>query len=411
MSVIQPRLAKTVRKFADLKNENWSDKDEKNAFNSPFVKLLDFKLSPNTVYERVFNHYNPRSSDVIIVNYVKAGMTWTTALVKKLQELQVFGKLLKQEILQLGMNVEETMPWLEINACMPDYLNRFRAFDQQPTNMVRIFKSHSPVHLLKKPTDVSNAESLKIHDININGIIQDSNCHETLKANLPASPAQDQDDPNAESQNLEHKLNSILLMRNPLDQIVSGWHHHRAKSFFEYTGDFDNYFENFLKGNVENGCYFQYHEEFLKEYYENKAKNNFLIVKYDDMLKDGGYNTIKNLANFLNFNRYLSESKIREIMKLTDFNKMRKLAGTYGFYSSEADGINVGKDTKFDLEGNPGDRDNFSYSHIRNGQLADWKNYLTEEQINKWKLHVEEKVKTCPYLLEYVGLDYLLGYP
>ena len=47
-------------------------------------------------------------------------------------------------------------------------------------------------------------------------------------------------------------------MRNPKDVAVSLFHQSRAESVFEYDGDWNDFFERFMSGNVEFGSWFDH---------------------------------------------------------------------------------------------------------------------------------------------------------
>merc|ERR1712131_142685 len=79
-----------------------------------------------------------------------------------------------------------------------------------------------------------------------------------------------------------NKPKIIHCVRSPLDTFVSGWHHMRQKPVFNYSGSWDHFFsELVLKDQFENGCWFQYHDEFLEAMEERD--NKILALKYEDM--------------------------------------------------------------------------------------------------------------------------------
>ena len=50
----------------------------------------------------------------------------------------------------------------------------------------------------------------------------------------------------------------IYVMRNPKDTAVSLFHHTRAYPSYQYDGDWDDFFERFMSGNVDHGYWFDH---------------------------------------------------------------------------------------------------------------------------------------------------------
>ena len=50
----------------------------------------------------------------------------------------------------------------------------------------------------------------------------------------------------------------IYVMRNPKDTAVSFFHHTRALALYEYEGDWDDFLERFMSGNVDHGSWFDH---------------------------------------------------------------------------------------------------------------------------------------------------------
>ena len=183
--------------------------------------------------------------------------------------------------------------------------------------------------------------------------------------------------------------------------MVSHWHHHRGKNL-GYDGDFNHYFsEMVMKGQNEGGDYFLYHEEILREVFGNSTKHKYkcLLLTYEDMRADDGKSAIPEIAKFLKLDQHLTPENVEKISQLTNFKTMKSDAIEFGM------GKNFEK-LRIDFEG---DVDNFSGAHIRKGQVGDWVNYLSEEQVKTWEKHVESKRDECPILFERFGRDYLMG--
>ena len=50
----------------------------------------------------------------------------------------------------------------------------------------------------------------------------------------------------------------IYVMRNPKDTAVSFFHHVRAFPYYKYDGDWDDFFEHFMNGNMDSGYWFDH---------------------------------------------------------------------------------------------------------------------------------------------------------
>jgi hypothetical protein len=69
----------------------------------------------------------------------------------------------------------------------------------------------------------------------------------------------------------------IYVYRNPKDVLVSLYHHAKNKPEFEYSGDFETFFELFLAGNVESGSWFDHFTEWAKECHDKPGQKAFSI--------------------------------------------------------------------------------------------------------------------------------------
>jgi len=71
----------------------------------------------------------------------------------------------------------------------------------------------------------------------------------------------------------------IYVARNPKDSMVSLYHHAKSKPEFEYTGDFNTFFNIFITGQSENGSWFDHVIDWYRECKANPATHLFL--KYE----------------------------------------------------------------------------------------------------------------------------------
>jgi len=188
----------------------------------------------------------------------------------------------------------------------------------------------------------------------------------------------------------------IQCLRNPLDTFVSAWHHVRGKEVFEYNGSWNHFFTKvMLEGKFESGDWFDYHEEFLKASKEGKIEALFL--RYEDMKKDNAISAIHELAKFIGVELYDAE----EISRATNFTKMKEK-------SNQGHVEKNGSLSDVLVSQEIGDKNTPSKAHIRKGIVGDWKNYLSDSELNLWRNYVQLKKETCPHVIDFFSLEDLL---
>ena len=189
----------------------------------------------------------------------------------------------------------------------------------------------------------------------------------------------------------------IQCLRHPLDTFVSAWHHVRGKEeVFDYNGSWHHFFSKIaLKGKFESGDWFDYHEEFLKASEEGKIEALFL--RYEEMKKDNAISAIHKLAEFIGVESYDAE----EISRATNFTKMKEKSNQ-GHMEPD------GSLSDMLVSQEVGDKNTPSKAHIRKGIVGDWKNYLSDSELNLWQNYVHIKKETCPRVIDFFSLEGLL---
>ncbi len=195
---------------------------------------------------------------------------------------------------------------------------------------------------------------------------------------------------------IKHPARIIQCLRHPLDTFVSAWHHVRGKEVFYYNGSWNHFFSKvMLEGKFESGDWFDYHEEFLKASKEGKIEALFL--RYEEMKKDNAISAIHEVAKFIGVESYDAE----EISRATNFTKMKEKSNQGHI---EKDG-NL-SDVLVSQE--VGDKNTPSKAHIRKGIVGDWKNYLSDSELNLWRNYLDIKKETCPHVIDFFSLEDLL---
>ncbi|MGK7943478.1 MAG: sulfotransferase domain-containing protein [Microcystaceae cyanobacterium] len=162
----------------------------------------------------------------------------------------------------------------------------------------------------------------------------------------------------------------LYIVRNPFDCVVSFYHHTRG--FIEHynfaDGTFDQFFECFIKGEVDFGDYFDH----LLGWYPQSAQDNCICLTYESMQQDIKQAILK-IAHFLG-GRFLENANqaliLEEVIKQSHFSQMKKDQQRWSSQRPE-------KMPPF----------------IRKGQVGDGDNYLSDEQKERLKQRFLDKTK------------------
>ena len=223
----------------------------------PHCKLLESGLIvPAMIDDEWIKHMKDevksRPDDIWVVSYPKSGTTWTQQIVRLI--INGPGK-------EDGKLLTDAVPWVEA------FNKKFPGYDK-PLNLdemasPRAFKSHFP--------------------------------YDQMPCGLPnATPGK-----------------YIYVMRNPKDVFVS-LHIHVSAIPTLIKKDWDDYFEEFLQGDVPYGCYFDH----VLSWWAHKDDDNVLILKYEDMKKDLP-SAVATIAKFVD--QDISKELVEEIARRTTF--------------------------------------------------------------------------------------------
>lgn len=149
----------------------------------------------------------------------------------------------------------------------------------------------------------------------------------------------------------------VLVFRNPKDVCVSLYHHVRGFSRYYHFDDgcFDDFFEEFMEGNVDSGDYFDH----LLSLWSRREESNVLVLTYEELRADphaGARRLVDHVRR--SFPSDWREPDLRELVAASSFEAMK--AQSPDKWSSTRP------------EGAP--------AFIRKGQVGDWRNYLTPQQ-------------------------------
>ncbi|XP_015916078.1 sulfotransferase ssu-1 [Parasteatoda tepidariorum] len=192
----------------------------------------------------------------------------------------------------------------------------------------------------------------------------------------------------------------IFVARNPKDCAVSLFHHTRNHFGFRYwDGEFDEFFELFMAGQVEYGDYFDH----LLSWYPHRNDPNLYHTTYEDMKKDIK-KVIVDLAKFLG-DEFIGaiekdNSVFNNIVHFSSFEYMKKnFDEVYTLKPKEGKILMEPKTyeglqyiersiSEMDLP-----KELPKWNSVRKGIVGDWKNALTEEQVESLDRKFMEKTK------------------
>jgi hypothetical protein len=150
------------------------------------------------------------------------------------------------------------------------------------------------------------------------------------------------------------KARYLYVARNPFDCAVSFFHHTRGfpQHYDFLDGEFEEFFECFIAGEVDFGDYF----DNLISWYKRKDDENVLFITYESMKADS-YRSIMAIADFLGVESFKDKKIIDSIIKYSSFEAMQKNQTRWASLRSDT------------VE-----------PFIRKGIVGDWVNYFTPKQ-------------------------------
>lgn len=186
----------------------------------------------------------------------------------------------------------------------------------------------------------------------------------------------------------------VYLVRNPKDCLVSFYHHTRMLPEYEFQdGNFEDFFDLFLKGETDHGDYFDH----VLSWYKHKNDPNVFLCTYED-LKKHTRDVVLKLAYFLDeqhgkmleenediFQQVLDRSSVQFMKEAFDlWNQKLELA-----FAKDPNVIPEGM-KKFLLD----DSGKFAASNlVRKGEIGNWKTLFTSEHTERLQKRIEEKTK------------------
>ncbi|CAL1271670.1 unnamed protein product [Larinioides sclopetarius] len=155
------------------------------------------------------------------------------------------------------------------------------------------------------------------------------------------------------------KCKIIYVVRNPKDNAVSYYHHHRMSTFLgNYKGSWDDFLYLFMKGYLVYGSWFDHVLPYWR--FQQEHPDRMLFISFEDLKLDLP-GMVSKIASFLD--RPLSPDAIEAISNHCTFEQMK----SNNMVNREVLPIT----DLFDMT---------QSKFMRKGIIGDWKNYFTEEQ-------------------------------
>ncbi|XP_076314132.1 sulfotransferase 1B1-like [Tachypleus tridentatus] len=163
----------------------------------------------------------------------------------------------------------------------------------------------------------------------------------------------------------------IYVVRNPKDNAVSYYHHHRMSTFLgNYRGPWDEFLTLFLKGHLVYGSWFDHVLTYWKFHLDHPDK--VLFISYEE-LKIDLEKMVERIATFLD--HPLPAETIRTIASHCSFDQMKN--------NNMVNREQLPVTDFFDMS---------QSKFMRKGIIGDWKNYFTDEQNQEFETVYKEKM-------------------
>ena len=153
----------------------------------------------------------------------------------------------------------------------------------------------------------------------------------------------------------------IYVARNPKDLAVSYYYHARAKVDFDFLGTWDQFFDLFLRGQVEGGDWWEHTASGIV--LASERPDNVLSVWYEEM-RNAPLLTIRRLASFLGLST--DGDFLQDVVRMSSLEYMQRSPLTNIRWTEERHG---------------------EAPHLRRGSLGGWRELFSPDQ----EAAVEEK--------------------
>ncbi|CAN8000568.1 unnamed protein product [Ixodes hexagonus] len=188
----------------------------------------------------------------------------------------------------------------------------------------------------------------------------------------------------------------IYVARNPYDCCVSFYNHYKLFPLYQFEdGTFDQFFEQFMRGEVDFGDYFDH----LLSWYAHRDEPNVLFMTYEDLKQDTRF-WVQKIADFLGHeygdNLRQDPGAMDKIIAATSVANVRELVRLERDHQRQVT-TKTPKDQMprwavlyqnlaGDLLIKP-----LAGEFVRKGIVGDWKNYFKPEQRERLKRKARDR--------------------
>jgi len=178
---------------------------------------------------------------------------------------------------------------------------------------------------------------------------------------------------------LEKRVKLIYVTRNPRDTLVSYLNHWRIMAGYQGS------FETLLSAFLANVCGF--YSPFIQHvlgYWNAREQDQVLFLTYEEMKRDLPA-VIRRVANFLQ--KDLSEEQVKLLASHLSFDNMKNNTAV-----NKDDVLETIRKKVKGIE---------KASFMRKGEVGDWENHLTKEQVERMQQWEERELSGSDFTFEY----------
>lgn len=200
----------------------------------------------------------------------------------------------------------------------------------------------------------------------------------------------------------------IAVARNPFDVCVSFYYHTKEKPSYDVADmTFDDYFENFVRGTVSFGDYFDH----LLSWYEHRNDPNVLFLTYEELKIDSKTQILK-IADFLGseYGNLLrnNDGLMKKLLDGSDFKNMQPTIDSGSSVLNRLLELPPERALKsLEVFREPLSKRSASKGQVRflrKGIVGDWRNHFSEEQVDRMKKRISEKCANTDVMKLWEGI-------
>ncbi|KAF4076019.1 hypothetical protein AMELA_G00225550 [Ameiurus melas] len=164
------------------------------------------------------------------------------------------------------------------------------------------------------------------------------------------------------------KAKVIYVTRNPKDVLVSSFHFHQMASFLHDPGNFEEFADKFLAGNVFFGKW----TDHVKSWRNTDLGDRILYITYEEMIQDL-HGVLERISFFLG--KHLNKDTLKHVTEHCEFKTMTQ---------NKMSNYTLVPQTVMDAQKSP---------FLRKGIVGDWRNHFSSVLESKFNAAIFEELK------------------